>query len=82
MALYEKKIAHIFKEEQVFLTVFGQFYRYEWLDGHIKCRRMRKEEEQEFCRQLNREKEATDWKPVARTTFNKAVVFRQLSYTK
>lgn len=82
MALYEKKIAHIFKEEQVFLTVFGKFYRYERLDGRIKCRCMLDEEEKEFCRKLKQQDEAADWRPVARTAFNKAAVFRQLSYTK
>lgn len=82
MSLYEKKIAHIFKEDQVVLTVFGRFYRYEWLENHVKCRRMNRKEEQDFCRRLCGRQTAAAWKPVAKTTFNKAAVFRQLSYSK
>jgi hypothetical protein len=35
-----KRIAHIFEEEQVFLTKNGCFYGYENIDGTFKCHRL------------------------------------------
>ena len=35
-----KRIAHIFEEEQVFLTKSGCFYGYENVDGTFKCHRL------------------------------------------
>ncbi|MBQ8464690.1 MAG: hypothetical protein IJ545_01625 [Alphaproteobacteria bacterium] len=36
----KKRIAHIFEEEQVFLTKSGCFYGYENIDGTFKCHRL------------------------------------------
>ena len=44
----KKRIAHIFEEEQVFLTKNGCFYGYENVNGTFKCHRLNAPEIQRF----------------------------------
>jgi len=86
-----KRIAYIFEEAGVFLTKDGLYYRYDETDGKIKCRRLTREEKDDFLRAVRfheakqaENAEEVSWHPVAReeNRFDREVVRQRFTVVR
>lgn len=82
----EKRIAYIFEEAKIFLTKDGNYYAFEELEGHVKCRKLTADEKKEFVKGFQSPQEAVSeeaecvWQPIARSNDKNGqiLIFQQM----
>lgn len=63
----EKKIAKIYYEAKIFLTIYGTYYSYDFENNHAVCRRLDDGQQELLARiyGIPKNEELSSWQPVA-----------------